>query len=58
MGMPADLNKWHRILHQVTGDMALNFNKAAGDDLVRWSHRSGSLARYADALRLHVRRAA
>jgi hypothetical protein len=32
-----DLNKWHRALHQVTGDMALNFNRASTADLARWA---------------------
>jgi hypothetical protein len=45
MAMPADLNKWHRALHRVTGDMALKFNKAAGDDLVRWSQMLQDVAK-------------
>ncbi len=32
-----DLNAWHRAIHEVTGDMALRFNRAAADDLKRWS---------------------
>ena len=32
-----DLNEWHHALHQVTGDMALRFNKATTDDLTRWA---------------------
>ena len=28
-----DLNEWHHTLHQVTGDMALRFNKATAADL-------------------------
>jgi hypothetical protein len=31
-----DLNAWHHAIHEVTGDMALRFNKATGDDLKRW----------------------
>lgn len=42
MAVPADprlydLTKWHRALHQVTGDMALTFNRATADDLKRWA---------------------
>jgi hypothetical protein len=33
----ADLNEWHRTIHQVTGDMALRFNKATAADLERWA---------------------
>jgi hypothetical protein len=33
----ADLNKWHHAVHQVTGDMALRFNKATAADLERWA---------------------
>ena len=32
-----DLNVWHHAIHQVTGDMALRFNRATADDLERWS---------------------
>jgi hypothetical protein len=32
-----DLNAWHHAIHQVTGDMALRFNRATADDLKRWS---------------------
>jgi hypothetical protein len=31
----ADLNKWHRTIHQVTGDVALRFNRATAADLAR-----------------------
>jgi endogenous inhibitor of DNA gyrase (YacG/DUF329 family) len=31
-----DLNRWHHAVHQVTGNMALRFNRAAGVDLERW----------------------
>ena len=27
-----DLNTWHHAIHQITGGMALRFNKAAADD--------------------------
>ena len=33
----ADLNAWHHAIHQVTGDMALRFNKATAADLERWA---------------------
>ena len=33
----ADLNVWHHAIHQVTGDMALRFNKATAADLERWA---------------------
>jgi hypothetical protein len=32
-----DLNRWHHAIHQVTGDMALRFNKATAADLERWA---------------------
>ena len=32
-----DLNKWHHAIHQVSGDMALRFNKATAADLKRWA---------------------
>lgn len=32
-----DLNKWHHALHQVTGEMALLFNRATDADLARWA---------------------
>jgi hypothetical protein len=35
--MNVDLNKWHHVIHQVMGDMALRFNKATADDLARWA---------------------
>jgi hypothetical protein len=34
-----DLNVWHHAIHQVTGDMALRFNRATIKDLRRWVHR-------------------
>ena len=33
----ADLNAWHHVVHQVTGDMALRFNNATAADLERWA---------------------
>ena len=44
MAMPANLNKWHRALHQVTGDMALSFNKATAEDLNRWAEMLRTVA--------------
>lgn len=32
-----DLNVWHHAIHQVTGDMALCFNKATPADLRYWA---------------------
>jgi endogenous inhibitor of DNA gyrase (YacG/DUF329 family) len=32
-----DLNAWHHAIHQVTGDMALRFNRATPADLKRWA---------------------
>jgi hypothetical protein len=32
-----DLNIWHHAIHQVTGDMALRFNRATAADLESWA---------------------
>jgi hypothetical protein len=32
-----DLNAWHHAVHQVTGAMALRFNRASAADLQRWA---------------------
>jgi endogenous inhibitor of DNA gyrase (YacG/DUF329 family) len=32
-----DLNHWHHQLHQITGGMALRFNKATPADLKEWA---------------------
>jgi endogenous inhibitor of DNA gyrase (YacG/DUF329 family) len=32
-----DLNDWHHAVHQVTGGMALRFNRATTADLERWA---------------------
>jgi hypothetical protein len=32
-----DINKMHHTVHQVSGDMALHFNKATDADLKRWA---------------------
>ena len=42
--MAIDLNVWHHRLHQVTGGMALRFNKAAPDDLQRWTQELRKIA--------------
>jgi hypothetical protein len=35
--MVIDLNEWHRAIHQVTGAMALRFNRATPSDLAQWA---------------------
>jgi hypothetical protein len=35
--MAIDLNRWHHAIYQVTGDMALHYNKATADDVTRWA---------------------
>jgi hypothetical protein len=32
-----DLNVWHHAIHQVSGGMALRFNKATSADLAEWA---------------------
>ena len=32
-----NLNAWYHDIHQVTGDMALRFNRATPADLERWA---------------------
>jgi hypothetical protein len=39
-----DLNKWHHAVHQVTGDMAVLFNRATIDDLKRWAEMLRTIA--------------
>jgi hypothetical protein len=39
-----DLNKMHHAIHQVSGDMALRFNKATAADLKRWAKMLRELA--------------
>src|SRR5262245_12332357 len=41
---PIDLHRWHHAIHQVTGDMALRFNKASADDLERWARMLRDIA--------------
>jgi hypothetical protein len=38
------LNKWHHAVHQVTGDMAVLFNRATTDDLKRWAEMLRTIA--------------
>jgi hypothetical protein len=50
MAMPADprlrdLNKWHRLIHQVTGDMALSWCRVTPDDLTRWAQMLQAVAK-------------
>ena len=45
----ADLNNWHHAIHQVTGDMALRFNKATvADNGYRCSNAYPQHRMYAD----------
>jgi hypothetical protein len=46
----ADLNKWHHAIHQVTGDMALRFNKATAADLERWARALREVAEEMEAV--------
>ena len=39
-----DLNKWHHVLHRVTGDMSLKFNGATTADLARWGEALRAVA--------------
>jgi hypothetical protein len=47
-GQVIDLNAWHHAIHQVTGDMALRFNRATADDLERWSRMLRTVAEEMD----------
>ncbi len=42
--MTIDLNEWHHAVHQITGDMALRFNKATATDLKRWARMLRTVA--------------
>jgi hypothetical protein len=48
----ADLNKWHHAIHQVTGDMALCFNKATAADLERWAKMLRDVAEKMEATKV------
>ncbi len=50
-----DLNAWHHAIHQVTGDMALRFNRATASDLQRWSKVLLAVAEEMDAVREGLR---
>jgi hypothetical protein len=39
-----DLNRWHHAIHQVTGGMALLFNRAAAGDLEGWARMLRAVA--------------
>jgi hypothetical protein len=39
-----DLNQWHHAVHQITGDMALRFNRATAADLERWAEMLRAVA--------------
>ena len=39
-----DLNKLHHAVHQVTGSMALRFNKAGAEDLRHWAEELHRIA--------------
>jgi hypothetical protein len=39
-----DLNVWHHAIHQVTGDMALRFNRATVTDLKGWARKLRTIA--------------
>lgn len=45
----ADLDQWHHAIHQVTGDMALRFNKATAADLERWAKMLREVAKEMEA---------
>ena len=39
--MPIDLNRWHHAVNQVSGSMALRFNRATMADLAHWAKVCG-----------------
>jgi hypothetical protein len=39
-----DLNRWHHAIHQVSGAMALKFNRATIDDTKRWAEMLRTIA--------------
>jgi hypothetical protein len=51
-----DLNGWHHAIHQVTGDMALRFNRATPADLQRWSRALHKVAEEMEAVRINPHR--
>jgi endogenous inhibitor of DNA gyrase (YacG/DUF329 family) len=52
-----DLNRWHYAIHQVTGDMALQFNRAAASDLERWAKELRTVADEMEATAIKAREA-
>jgi hypothetical protein len=48
--MTIDLNRWHHAIHQVSGSMALKFNKAMPTDLVKWAGMLKEIAVEMEAL--------
>jgi hypothetical protein len=53
---PVDLNRLHHALHQVTGDMAIKFNKATPADLALWIKALRVIARAMEGvIRAHAR---
>ena len=42
--MTVDLNRWHHDVHQVSGGIALKFNKATVVDLARWARALRGIA--------------
>jgi type II secretory pathway component PulC len=48
--MAIDLNRLHHAVHQITGDMALRWNKADARDLERWARVLRTIAQAMDVL--------
>jgi hypothetical protein len=53
--MTVDLNRWHHAIHQVTGNMALRFNRAAAADLERWAKMLRTVANEMEAAAAEAR---
>ena len=49
MATTIDLNAWHHAIHQVTGNMALRFNRATPADLERWAEMLRKVAEEMEA---------
>ena len=49
MPSTVDLNRLHHALHQVTGDMAIKFNRATSADLELWIKALRVIARAMEA---------
>lgn len=50
--MTIDLNIWHHAIHQVTGGMAVKFNRATAADLEQWAM---ALRKVADEMQVTAR---